>query len=104
MPADDYSVVNRADKRSVGKHERQFNGPVIDEVANVMVGQVFELRDKILRRRSRDVQRVSETVCLYDELQYPNLFWREVDLYQIGQICSSHLHAIQYGMKLKNFC
>ncbi|GFX56832.1 lipocln_cytosolic_FA-bd_dom domain-containing protein [Trichonephila clavipes] len=42
MPADDYAVVIRADKRPVGQHERQFNAPTIDEVAIVIVGEEFE--------------------------------------------------------------
>ncbi|GFS92035.1 helitron_like_N domain-containing protein [Trichonephila clavipes] len=58
MPADDYAVVIRADKRSVGQHERQFNAQTIDEVAIVIVGEEFEPRDIILHRRSGDIQRV----------------------------------------------
>ncbi|GFX05065.1 ATP-dependent DNA helicase [Trichonephila clavipes] len=74
MPADDYAVVIRADKRPVGQHERQLNAPTIDEVAIVIVGKEFESRDIILHRRSGDIQRVSETHCSYDGLQYPILF------------------------------
>ncbi|GFX17466.1 ATP-dependent DNA helicase [Trichonephila clavipes] len=74
MPADDYAVVIRADKRPVGQHERQFNAPTIDEVAIVIVGEEFESRDIILHRRSGDIQRVSETHRSYDGLQYPILF------------------------------
>ncbi|GFY19501.1 helitron_like_N domain-containing protein [Trichonephila clavipes] len=68
MPADDYTVVIRADP--VGQHERQFNAPTIDEVAIVIVGEEFESRDIILHRRSGDIQRVSETHRSYDGLQY----------------------------------
>ncbi|GFW10564.1 helitron_like_N domain-containing protein [Trichonephila clavipes] len=75
MPADDYAVVIRADKRPVGQHERQFNAPTIDEVAIVIVGEEFESRDIILHRRSGDIQRVSKTHRSYDGLQYPILFW-----------------------------
>ncbi|GFT13183.1 putative DNA helicase [Trichonephila clavipes] len=77
MPADDYAVVIRADKRPVGQHERQLNAPTIDEVAIVIVGEEFESRDIILHRRSGDIQRVSETHRSYDGLQYPILFWRD---------------------------
>ncbi|GFU44733.1 zinc transporter 9 [Trichonephila clavipes] len=62
MPADDYAVVIRADKRPVGQHERQFNAPTIDEVAIVIVGEEFESRDRILHRRSGDIQRVSKLI------------------------------------------
>ncbi|GFV39380.1 helitron_like_N domain-containing protein [Trichonephila clavipes] len=68
MPADDYAVVIRADKRPVGQHERQFNAPTIDEVAIVIVGEEFESHDIILHRRSGDIQRVSETHRSYDGL------------------------------------
>ncbi|GFS51352.1 retrovirus-related Pol polyprotein from transposon RE1 [Trichonephila clavipes] len=74
MPADDYAVVIRADKRPVGQHERQFNAPTIDEVAIVIVSEELESRDIILHRRSGDIQRVSETHRSYDGLQYPILF------------------------------
>ncbi|GFU40418.1 putative DNA helicase [Trichonephila clavipes] len=84
MPADDYAVVIRADKRPVGQHERQFNAPTIDEVAIVIVGEEFESRDIILHRRSGDIQRVSETHRSYDGLQYPILFWRGYDGYHFN--------------------
>ncbi|GFX33072.1 ATP-dependent DNA helicase [Trichonephila clavipes] len=84
MPADDYAVVIRADKRPVGQHERQFNAPTIDEVAIVIVGEEFESRDIILHRRSGDIQRVSETHRSYDGLQYPILFWRGDDGYHFN--------------------
>ncbi|GFU51179.1 ATP-dependent DNA helicase [Trichonephila clavipes] len=74
MPADDYAIVIRADKRPVGQHERQFNAPTIDQVAIVIVGDGFESRDIILHRRSGDIQRVSETHRSYDGLPYPILF------------------------------
>ncbi|GFU56507.1 helitron_like_N domain-containing protein [Trichonephila clavipes] len=84
MPADDYAVVIRADKRPVGQHERQFNAPTIDEGAIVIVGEEFESRDIILHRRSGDIQRVSETHRSYDGLQYPILFWRGDDGYHFN--------------------
>ncbi|GFW34180.1 helitron_like_N domain-containing protein [Trichonephila clavipes] len=84
MPADDYAVVIRADKRPVGQHERQFNAPTIDEVAIVIVGEEFESRDIILHRRSGDIQRVSETHRSYDGVQYPILFWRGDDGYHFN--------------------
>ncbi|GFW06029.1 helitron_like_N domain-containing protein [Trichonephila clavipes] len=105
MPADDYTVVIRADKRLVGQHERQFNAPTIDEVAIVTVGEEFESRDLILHRRSSDIQRVSETHRSYDGLQYPILFWRGDDGYhfnikminpQTGEGTNNKVSAMNY--------
>ncbi|GFV12325.1 putative DNA helicase [Trichonephila clavipes] len=105
MPAHDYAVVIRADKRPVGQHERQFNAPTIDEVAIVIVGEEFESRDIILHRRSGDIQRVSETHRSYDGLQYPILFWRGDDGYhfnikminpQTGEKTNKKVSAMNY--------
>ncbi|GFW42251.1 helitron_like_N domain-containing protein [Trichonephila clavipes] len=105
MPADDYAVVIRADKRPVGQHERQFNAPTIDKVAIVIVGEEFESRDIILHRRSGDIQRVSETHRSYDGLQYPILFWRGDDGYhfnikminpQTGEETNKKVSAMNY--------
>lgn len=74
MPADDYTVVIRADKTPAGEHERRFNAPVIGDVAVVMVGTDFERRDIIIHRRNASVQRIAETHRSYDALQYPVLF------------------------------
>jgi hypothetical protein len=84
MPADDYTVVIRADKTPVGQHERQYNAPTINEVAIVIVGEEFNSRDIILHRRNGDVQRVSETHRSYDGLQYPILFWQGEDGYHFN--------------------
>ena len=84
MPADNYTVVVRADRTPVGQHERQYNAPTIDEVAIVIVGEEFNSRDIILHRRNGDVQRVSETHRSYDGLQYPILFWQGEDGYNFN--------------------
>ena len=84
MPADDYTVVIRADKTPVGQHVRQYNAPTIDEVAIVIVGEEFNSRDIILHRRNGEVQRVSETHRSYDALQYPILFWQGEDGYHFN--------------------
>lgn len=81
MPADDYSIVIRADKRPPGQHERQFNAPTIDEVAIVIVGEQFERRDIIIQRRNAELQRVAETHRSYDALQYPLIYWQGEDGY-----------------------
>lgn len=81
MPADDYAIVIKADKTPAGQHPRRYNAPSIDEVAIVIVGEQFEARDIIIRRRNDTLQRVSETHRSYDALQYPIIFWQGEDGY-----------------------
>ncbi|GFY52606.1 helitron_like_N domain-containing protein [Trichonephila inaurata madagascariensis] len=66
MPSDDYQVIIKADKTSIGQPQRQFNAPTIDEVPVVIVGEEFNSRDIILHRRNGDVQNVLETHRSYD--------------------------------------
>lgn len=82
MPTDEYQVVIRADKIPIWEHPRRFNTPVKNEVAIVIVGDEFDKRDIILRKRSGELQRVSETYRSYDALQYPLMFWQGQDGYQ----------------------
>lgn len=84
MPADDYTVVIRADKTPVGQHDRRYNAPTIDEVAIVIVGEEFNSRDVILHRRNDQLSRVSETHRSYDALQYPIIFWQGEDGYHFN--------------------
>lgn len=84
MPADDYTIVIKADKTPVGQHQRRYNAPTVDEVAIVIVGEEFDSRDIILHRRNGDVQRVAETHRSYDGLQYPIIFWQGEDGYHFN--------------------
>lgn len=84
MPSDDYSIVIRADKVPDGQHVRRFNAPTLEEVAIVIVGDEFNSRDIVLRRRNMQLQRVSETHRCYDRLQYPLLFSRGEDGYHFN--------------------
>lgn len=84
MPSDEYSIVINADKVPPGQHTRRFNVPTIDEVAIVIVGDEFNSRDIVLRRRDMGLQRVSETHRCYDGLQYPLLFARGEDGYHFN--------------------
>lgn len=84
MPSDDYSIVIRADKVPDGQHVRRFNAPTLEEVAIVIVGDEFNSRDIVLRRRNMQLQRVSETHRCYDGLQYPLLFSRGEDGYHFN--------------------
>lgn len=61
MPSDEYAIVIRADKTPPGQHVRRFNAPTMDDVAIVIVGDEFNSRDIVLRRRNMQLQRVSET-------------------------------------------
>ncbi|XP_028967653.1 uncharacterized protein LOC114828293 [Galendromus occidentalis] len=83
MPTDDYVVVIKADK-TPGEHAGRFNAPTSDEVAIVIVGEEFNSRDIVLRRRDGCLKRVSETHRSYDALQYPLLFWQGEDGYHFN--------------------
>ncbi|GBM87980.1 hypothetical protein AVEN_91934-1 [Araneus ventricosus] len=64
MPFDDYRIVIRADKTSVGEHTRRFKVPIIDELA--IVGEQFESRDIVLHHQNN---RFADTHRSYDVLQ-----------------------------------
>lgn len=82
-PANDLKVIIRADHRPPGEHERRYNSPVVDEVAVVIVGNEFESRDIVLIQRDGTPVRVSETHRYYDALQYPLIFWKGQEGYDI---------------------
>lgn len=84
MTTDHHKIVIRADKTLVGEHARCFNAPTIDEVAIVMFGEHLEARDIVLHRRNDRLQRVYETHCFYDALQYPIIFWQGEDGYHFS--------------------
>ncbi|XP_036338649.1 uncharacterized protein LOC118748385 [Rhagoletis pomonella] len=84
MQSDDHKIVIRADRRPIGEHERRFNAPLNNEIAIVIVGEEFQSRDIVLRRRNNQLQRVCETHRCYDALQYPILFCRGEDGYSVN--------------------
>lgn len=84
MPADNYKVVIRADKRPIGEHERRFNAPQVNEIAVVIVDSEYDRRDIIIQRRSETLQRIAETHRSYDALQYPLIFWQGEDGYHFN--------------------
>jgi hypothetical protein len=84
MPTDEHKIVIRADRTPTGEHERCFNAPTIGEVAVVIVGEEFDKRDIIIQRRSKALQRISETHRSYDALQYPIIFWEGEDGYHFN--------------------
>lgn len=84
MPSDDHKIVIRADRRPIDEHERRFNAPLNNEVAVVIVGDKFQSRDIVLRRRNNQLQRVHDKHRSYDALQYPISFCRGDDGYSIN--------------------
>ncbi|GFT58062.1 ATP-dependent DNA helicase [Trichonephila clavipes] len=66
---------------SVPKDQKEFK---TKEVAVVIVGQEFEKRDIVLSCRSGTLMRINETHRAYDALQYPLMFFRGGDGYQIN--------------------
>lgn len=84
MPSEQYKVIIRADKTSVGEHERRFNEPLANEVAIVIVGNEFDRRDIVLEKKNSQLQMVSETHRSYDALQYPLIFWEGEDGYNFS--------------------
>jgi hypothetical protein len=77
MLSDEYKVVISADKKPVWGHARQFNEPLANEVAVVIVGNEFDRRNIVLQKKNNQLQRVAETHRSYDALQYPSSFGRE---------------------------
>ena len=81
---DNYFIQIHASKTPQGEHQRRYNAPVSDDVGIVIVGEHFKTRDILLHTRSDAVQRISETHRSYDALQYPLLFCRGEDGYDIA--------------------
>lgn len=84
MPTDNHAIIIYPDKVPSGEHGRRYNAPTMDEVAIIIVGDQFNTRDIVLRRRDYVLQRVSETHRCYDALQYPLMFCRGEDGYHFG--------------------
>ncbi|CAG9771498.1 unnamed protein product [Ceutorhynchus assimilis] len=80
----DFKVIISANKMPIGEHPGRFNVPVSKEVAVLIVGQHFEKRDIVIHGRDNRLLRISETHHAYDALQYPLIFCRGEDAYQIN--------------------
>lgn len=70
-----------------------FNASTTDEIAVLILGQVFEKRDIVLHSRGSDLIRISETHRGYNALQYPLMFCHGEDGYCID------LHQIDPNTK-----
>ncbi|GFQ98607.1 ATP-dependent DNA helicase [Trichonephila clavata] len=80
----EFKVVINAERKPFGEHKGHFNAPQTKEVAVVIVGQEFEKRDIVLNCRDGTLMRINETHRAYDALQYPLMFFRGEDGYQIN--------------------
>ena len=69
---EEYWVVIHTDRKPADAHRSWFNAPTSNEVALVIVGQVFEKWDIVVH--SRDAKWISEVHRSYDALQYPLIF------------------------------
>ncbi|GFU82915.1 ATP-dependent DNA helicase [Trichonephila clavipes] len=86
LPKDqkEFKVVINAERKPFGEHKGRFTVPQTKEVTVVIVGQEFEKRDIVLSCRSGTLMRINETHRTYDALQYPLMFFRGEDGYQIN--------------------
>ncbi|GBN91323.1 hypothetical protein AVEN_133420-1 [Araneus ventricosus] len=81
MSTDQCKFIIRADKTPVGEQECRFNGPLVNDVAIVMVADGSDRRDGIIPKRGEGLESIAETHRSYDSLQYPIIFWQGEDGY-----------------------
>ena len=62
MPTDEYRILIRVDRTPVGKPERRFNTPAINEVAIVLVRKQLDRRDTIIQRHNEALQRIETQI------------------------------------------
>ncbi|VDK75133.1 unnamed protein product, partial [Onchocerca ochengi] len=82
--SDTHKIVTHADKTPTGEYMRRFTAPTIDEVATVIAGDQFQLRDIFLHRRKDQLTKIAETQRCYDVLQGPVIFWDGADGYHLN--------------------
>ena len=63
-------IVIRPDRRPTGTHARQYNAPVVDDVAAIMSGEEGR-REIVLEQRSSRLVKIYDTNRAFDALQYP---------------------------------
>ncbi|XP_044598377.1 uncharacterized protein LOC123274709 [Cotesia glomerata] len=84
LQSDNHAIVINPDKTPAGKHIRRFNAPVVDDVAEIMVGDCTATREIVIRKRNNNLQFIADTHRSYDALQYPLIFWKGQDGYCIN--------------------
>ncbi|GFV42408.1 ATP-dependent DNA helicase [Trichonephila clavipes] len=74
-------------KAPLKEHKGRFNAPSVNEVAIMVAGEIGDRRDIVLHSRSclqMPLQRIQDTHRSYDPLQYPLLFVRGEDGYDLN--------------------
>jgi len=77
-------IVIHAERVTYGNHPGRFNAPSVNEVGIVIDGQQFEKRDIVLNGRNNTLKRINELHRSYDALQYPLMFCRDENGYNIA--------------------
>uniref|UniRef100_A0A182HPH8 Helitron helicase-like domain-containing protein n=1 Tax=Anopheles arabiensis TaxID=7173 RepID=A0A182HPH8_ANOAR len=84
LTSDNYAIVINPDKTPSGEHVRRFNAPVMNDVAEIVVGDRTSTREIVIRRRNNNLEFISDIHRSYDALQYPLIFWKGQDGYCIN--------------------
>ena len=79
----DCNVEIHANKIVTGEHRGRYNAPSTSEVAVVIARHQFDKRDRVLRSRDENLQKILELYRSYDSLQYPLMIFRGEDGYSI---------------------
>ena len=79
-----FKLVIKEDRRPPNEHERRFNRPTNNEVAIVMIGDTTNKRDIIIHNRDSTVHRINEIHPAYDCLQYPLIYCKGEDTWDIN--------------------
>lgn len=79
LQSDNHAIVINPDKTPAGEHILRFNAPVVDDVAEIMVGDRTATREIVIRRRNNNLEFMADTQRSYDALQYPLMFWKGQD-------------------------
>ena len=101
----DLKVIIRVDMRPAGEHEHRYNAPSVDEVAIILDNQQHGNRDIVLRQRCGSLNRISETHRAYNSLQYPLMFWKGQDGYNLSlrQIIPGSYEQTNKSVSCKDF-
>ena len=93
-----FKLVIKEDCRPPNEHERRFNRPTNNEVAIVMIGDTTNKRDIIIHNRDSTVHRINEIHPAYDCLQYPLIYCKGEDTWDINmkQTNETKLSCMRY--------
>ncbi|CAH0384766.1 unnamed protein product [Bemisia tabaci] len=81
MPNENYKIVIYPDRTISGQHPQRYNASFVNKIAALVTGLESGTRDIILHARDNQLKRVPETHEHYDALQYPLIFWEELEGY-----------------------